>query len=59
MSGPQDTEILLALLSSLLDNPPNDSALLLDALVQADGDVEQAAEALKKRGEAQRDRVFF
>ena len=50
MSGPQDTEILLALLSSLLDNPSDDSALLLDALVQADGDVEQAAEALKKRG---------
>lgn len=48
MHDTEDTEVLLALLSSLLDNPPNDSASLLDALVQADGDVERAAACLNK-----------
>lgn len=47
MSEPvEDTEILLALLSSLLKAPVTDQNTLLDALVKSDGDVERAAKLL-------------
>lgn len=45
----EDTDTLLALLSSLLDAPVTDHSVLLDALVQADGDVERAARTLNGR----------
>lgn len=41
-----DTEVLLALLSSLLDSPVADHTVLLDALVGCNGDVECAANLL-------------
>lgn len=47
MTETQDTEVLLALLSSLLRSPVNDQELLLDALVQSNGDVEKAARLLE------------
>jgi len=43
MSTDEDTETLLALLSSLLTSPLNDQSLLLDALVESGGNVQQAA----------------
>lgn len=48
----QDTDILLALLSSLLASPVDDPSTLLDALVEADGDVERAATLLNSRPSA-------
>lgn len=49
MSQTEDTEVLLALLSSLLDHPVDDQTVLLDALVQSDGDVQHAAIALNEK----------
>ncbi|TCD66691.1 hypothetical protein EIP91_001045 [Steccherinum ochraceum] len=48
MNG-EDTETLLALISSLLHNPIHDQSVLLDALVECDGDVERAAALLDSR----------
>ncbi|GJE95183.1 hypothetical protein PsYK624_113640 [Phanerochaete sordida] len=45
----EDTDVLLALLSSLLNKPENDQSVLLDALVEANGDVECAASLLNAR----------
>ncbi|CCL99337.1 uncharacterized protein FIBRA_01355 [Fibroporia radiculosa] len=44
-----DTDVLLALLSSLLGSQQYDQATLLDALVECDGDVDKAARRLLKR----------
>ena len=50
----QDTEILLALLSSLLSVPVDDHSTLLNALVESDGNVERAAALLNSRVSANR-----
>ena len=50
MDGPKDTDTLLALICSLLpDNVTPSQESLLDALLQADGDVEKAAEIISKQ----------
>jgi hypothetical protein len=50
MDDPEDTDTLLALIRSLLpDNITPSQESLLDALVQADGDVEKAAEIISKQ----------
>lgn len=49
MADDQDTELLLAMLSSMLATPIDDQNTLLDALVQAEGDVERAAALLNSR----------
>ena len=49
MADQQDTELLLALLASSLTTPVTDQALLLDALIEAEGDVERAAKLLDGR----------
>lgn len=49
MSGAEDTETLLALISSLLSAPVHDQSVLLDALVECDGSVERAAKFLNSR----------
>ncbi|KAI0341749.1 hypothetical protein BDW22DRAFT_1358610 [Trametopsis cervina] len=46
----EDTDTLMALVSSLLDQPVNDQSLLLDALAQSEGNVQHAADMLNKRG---------
>ena len=48
--GPEDTDMLLALICSLLpDNITPSQESLLDALLQTDGDVEKAAEFISKQ----------
>ena len=48
--GPEDTDTLIALICSLLpDNITPSQESLLDALVQADGDIEKAAEIISKQ----------
>ena len=42
----QDTDVLLAMLSSLLNKSIHDQSILLNALVESDGDVERAAALL-------------
>ncbi|THH29649.1 hypothetical protein EUX98_g4548 [Antrodiella citrinella] len=49
MRGAEDTETLLALVSSLLDAPIHDQSILLDALLDCDGNVERAAQCLNSR----------
>ncbi|KAL1687482.1 hypothetical protein GGG16DRAFT_41197, partial [Schizophyllum commune] len=43
-----DTDVMIAMVSSLLDNPL-DGAAILDALISCDGDVEAAAKSLKQK----------
>lgn len=50
MDAYPDTETLLALVSSLLTGPVPDSAFILDALVQSDGDVNVAARTINSGG---------
>jgi hypothetical protein len=56
METQEDTDTLLALLSSLLPTSsiPYDQALLLDALVETKGDVQDAARFLKSKQEKKR-----
>ena len=42
----EDTETLIALVSSLLDGGPHDQGAILDALMEAEGDPEKAAHLL-------------
>lgn len=49
MDAYEDTDTLLALVSSLLTTPTLDSAIILNTLVQCDGDVSAAAEILNTR----------
>lgn len=51
MSNPEDTEILLALVSSLLRDPVDDQASLLDALVRANGNVEEAVRRIESKND--------
>ncbi|CAL1704966.1 unnamed protein product [Somion occarium] len=46
MDANSDTDVLLAMLSSLLCTPISDQSVLLNALVECNGDVEQAAQIL-------------
>ena len=46
MDDNADTDVLLALLSSLLNKPVTDQSALLDALVECNGDVDRAANLL-------------
>jgi hypothetical protein len=46
-----DTDTLLSLLASLLDEKPEDTAVLLEVLVECDGDVQRAARILNARDE--------
>ena len=59
MSGAElhDTETLLALILSLLHTPIHDQSVLLEALVQCDGDVERAAQLLNARAASSSRRV--
>lgn len=50
MDTSEDTDTLLALVSSLLTGPTPEPAIILDALVQCDGDVKAAAQLVKTKG---------
>lgn len=50
----EDTDTLLALVSSLLHHDKHDQSTILDALVQSDGNVESAARLLNSGKHAQR-----
>ena len=52
MDAYQDTDTLLALVSSLLTGHVPDSAVILDALVQSDGDVNAAARVINSQGKS-------
>ena len=54
MDGP-DTDTLLAMVTSLLENTSYDHEVILDALIQCDGDVARAARALNTGKLVQRD----
>lgn len=54
MCSSDDTEVLLAIVSSLLCNPVDDQTLLLDALVRANGNVEDAVRLLDDNQNATR-----
>lgn len=49
MDANQDTDTLLALVTSLLTSSAPDSAVILDALVQNDGDVNAAAQVINSQ----------
>jgi 2OG-Fe(II) oxygenase superfamily len=49
MDAYQDTDTLIALVSSLLTGPVPDSAVILDALVQSDGDAHTAARMINSQ----------
>lgn len=56
MDGPADNDLLLVLVRSLLDGPLSTSLsepAILNALADADGSVERAAEALQRGGSGQ------
>ncbi|KAI0636812.1 hypothetical protein C8Q77DRAFT_1094746 [Trametes polyzona] len=55
--GHVDTEVLLAMLSSLLYPHEHEEAVLLDALVNSQGDVEAAAKSLRSRPPRKRRKV--
>lgn len=60
MDGPADNDLLLVLVRSLLDGPLSASlseAAILNALADADGSVERAAEALRRGGSGQGSRM--
>jgi hypothetical protein len=50
MDAYQDTDTLLALVSSLLTGPAPDSVVILDALVRSDGNVNAAARIINSQG---------